>query len=77
MPNIFIFQGWRDIKHALVQLELYPRTLSINNKKAYFHLNRQTFHLTSNNNTFGIAHIYCCGSAVEKTNTGNALLFLL
>lgn len=34
MPNIFVFQGWRDIKRALVQLELYLCTLFLlNNKK--------------------------------------------
>lgn len=37
MPNSFVFQGWRDIKRALVQLELCLCSLFLpNNKKSFF-----------------------------------------
>lgn len=52
MPNVFVFQGWRDIKHALVQLELcFYNIFLFNNKNAAFHL-KQT--LWSGNVHFSI-----------------------
>ena len=59
MPNSFVFQGWRDIKHALVQLELCLCSLFLpnNKKKACFHLNRETFNLASDNGHFGRDHV--------------------